>query len=187
MQLTGSNTQLQSFAINCCEFLLSSPWFQILDSNEPDFPKEIWNPQFLGSNVQYVKSHPSQLKLSIPDVLFCCSGQWSAMVSVLLLCVIHDRKEKVEIWTESRCLADVEMFQLILLKACRMMGSVHRKPGCWTPAGIQIHPHSCKHRSGTLKRTWLYLSVKCHRQTYGTPQLSSDTSCWILTIKEPLN
>lgn len=56
------------------------------------------------------------------------------------------------------------MLQLILLKPCRMMGSTwvpfpcarHRNPGCWTAAGIQIHPRSCKLWSGTLERTWLY-------------------------------
>lgn len=58
-----------------------------------------------------------------PWCLSCCSGQWSAMVSAEMCTIIHDREERVEIWTESRCLADVEMFQLILLKACRMMGS----------------------------------------------------------------
>lgn len=93
LQLTGSDTQLQSFAMNCCDFLLSSPWLQALDSSKTDFPKEICNLQFLGSNMQYAKPHPSQLKLPIPDVYSVALGHRSSMVSAVMCTFMIEKKK----------------------------------------------------------------------------------------------
>lgn len=99
-----AQTQLQSFAKNC-DFLLSSPWLQALDSNKIDFSKEMWNFQFLGSNMQYAKSYPSQL--SCQFLMFILLLRTVIIHGLCCYVHFHDKKEKVEIWTESRCLAGV--------------------------------------------------------------------------------